>query len=386
MRELTNIGAKNFQQHLWATVSAFALLGAVYGASVARAADNDADHPVLWIELGGEWSSLNEEQETLAPSLMAGRPSNFFAPGSFQRLPLSSIDERGKLSFEPENSNWVFSASVQYGRSSSNRHVHQQSHPGPLYKHKYRSGLPATNTYAPVAARFADTVVRNNESHFVVDFQAGKDVGLGMFGRDSQSVFNLGIRFAQFSVTSNVALKSDPDFGFHYHSVFGFSLVEQYYHSHQASLVAQRGFAGVGPSLSWNASLPFMGRAKTSELALDWGVNAAILFGRQKAQTHQQSAAEYHYRKPSYFRTNLGSRITTFQGPVTPDRTRNRTVTVPNIGGFAGLSFLYANAKLSFGYRADLFFHAMDGGIYTRKSGNVGFYGPFASVSVGLGG
>ena len=62
------------------------------------------------------------------------------------------------------------------------------------------------------------------------------------------------------------------------------------------------------------------------------------------------------------------------------------TVTVPNVGGFAGLSFQIQNFKVSAGYRADLFFNAMDGGIDTRKSENIGFYGPFASVSVGLGG
>jgi hypothetical protein len=61
-------------------------------------------------------------------------------------------------------------------------------------------------------------------------------------------------------------------------------------------------------------------------------------------------------------------------------------VTVPNIGGFAGLSFRYNVAKISFGYRADFFFGAMDGGIDTRKNYDRNFYGPFASVSIGLGG
>jgi hypothetical protein len=37
-------------------------------------------------------------------------------------------------------------------------------------------------------------------------------------------------------------------------------------------------------------------------------------------------------------------------------------------------------------YRADFFFGAMDGGIDTAKKENVGFYGPFATISIGLGG
>ncbi len=59
---------------------------------------------------------------------------------------------------------------------------------------------------------------------------------------------------------------------------------------------------------------------------------------------------------------------------------------MPNLGGFAGISFIFQSAKVSLGYRADFFFGAMDGGIDTAKNENVGFYGPFASVSVGLGG
>jgi hypothetical protein len=40
---------------------------------------------------------------------------------------------------------------------------------------------------------------------------------------------------------------------------------------------------------------------------------------------------------------------------------------VPNIDGFVGLSFHNANAKVSFGYRADFFFGAMDGAAIRAK-------------------
>ncbi len=58
---------------------------------------------------------------------------------------------------------------------------------------------------------------------------------------------------------------------------------------------------------------------------------------------------------------------------------------MPNVGGFAGLTFRIENFKMSAGYRADFFFGAMDGGIDTARKENIGFYGPFATVSVGLG-
>ncbi len=65
---------------------------------------------------------------------------------------------------------------------------------------------------------------------------------------------------------------------------------------------------------------------------------------------------------------------------------RSRSVVVPNVGGQAAVSFRHGPARVSFGYRADFFFGAMDGGIDTRKTYNRDFYGPFATVSIGLGG
>jgi len=64
---------------------------------------------------------------------------------------------------------------------------------------------------------------------------------------------------------------------------------------------------------------------------------------------------------------------------------RSKMVTVPNIGGFDGISWRYPNAKVSFGYRADIFFGAMDSGLDTRRTTDVGFHEPFASLSIGLG-
>ena len=63
-----------------------------------------------------------------------------------------------------------------------------------------------------------------------------------------------------------------------------------------------------------------------------------------------------------------------------------RRVAVPNLGGFAALSYRFTNAKISAGYLADFFFGAMDGGLDTHRSVTTAFHGPFAKISVGLGG
>ncbi len=387
MSELINqrVNRANFRFQLLATASAMALLGSTVGS--VKAADDDNDRPTVWIELGGQLSHMDEGQEVFAPDFpnSPARPSIFSPSQKFERLPLYSVDGTANVSFEPSGSNWVFSASVRYGRSISKKDVNQQTYP----KSAITSYTGSVLAWIPLGAKFADTSVRIDESHSVVDFQAGKDVGLGMFGNaPGSSVFSLGVRFAQFSSKSNIALKSDPDwhFAYRYGTDHRKLLTNQPYHSNVANLSASRSFHGIGPSISWNASAPFLGNTKDGEVLFDWGLNAAVLFGRQKARTHHQTTGRYHTGTQYEHPFSRPFHPITYQAPATPDHMRSRMVIVPNVGGFAGLSFQVENFKASAGYRADFFFNAMDGGIDTAHSERVGFYGPFASVSVGLGG
>jgi hypothetical protein len=368
---------------LLAGVSALALTTYISSSGFARA--EDADRPILWIELGGRLSELQDGQEAFAPPLMDGRPSIFEPSQKFEKPPKSSIDEYGALSFQPQDSDWVFSASVQFGRSKSSKHHIQQTNPLPTAE--YIGG----NRYIvyPGAQQFAETKTSSSEQHAILDFQVGKDVGFGLFKSGGiSSLIGFGVRFAQFKSTSNFSLKSDPDWHFtpKYFSLPPYiprqKLMDQAFHSNLASMTAERSFHGIGPSVSWKSSMPLTGTVQDGEIEADWGINGAILFGRQKAQTHHQSTARY--KPATKYAPAVPKTISHF--PATPDHTRSRGVVVPNIGGFAGLSFQYSAAKISAGYRADLFFSAMDGGIDAAKKENVGFYGPFASVSIGLGG
>lgn len=110
---------------------------------------------------------------------------------------------------------------------------------------------------------------------------------------------------------------------------------------------------------------------------LDWGANASLLFGRQKVRGHHEETGEY-FHGTAFTPASSYDHIE----PVA----RQRSVIVPDIGGFAGLTFRHQDAKVSFGYRADFFFGAMDNGIDTRNTADVGFHGPFARISIGLGG
>lgn len=394
-------GLSDFRWRLLATVSALTLLAVT--VSEAKAEDNDRS--TVWIELGGQLSRLENGEEAYAPPFAALTPSNLISPLKAERPARYGFDESAVLNFQPMGSEWKFSASIRYGRSGNSKHVRQQSNPAPFnsYTSFHRSAYGSYfhfkhyNQVNALAARFADVAAKQSASHTILDFQAGKDLGIGLFGHGASSILDVGVRFAQFTSRSSIKLKENPDWQFKTH-VFTFSTAYDRYgyfysvynkrqsayqpfHSFAGSLQASRSFNGLGPSISWSSSEPFVGSPDHGELTFDWGVNAALLFGRQKAKIHHQTTGRYNSGHAAAY---AESALTiTYQGaPI--DRTRSRGVVVPNIGAFAGFSVKYPNAKVSFGYKADFFFGAMDGGIDVRRTEDVGFHGPYASVSIGL--
>jgi iron complex outermembrane recepter protein len=388
MSELMNVrnGSQDFRWQLLTTVSALALLAAVYGSNESKAADQDADRPMVWIELGGQLVHVNGQGDPFPVAFLAANPNSPVlhpvSPLQAENPPPFEFAEEGKISFQPEGSDWVFSAAVNFGRSSNFKHVDHQTK-GTFYS-KYASGVPTAGIRT--VADFADTQVHHRESHAILDFSVGKDVGLGLFGRDTSSTLSLGVRFAQFASNATFDVRARPDLQFrdHVYSIPGaphhYTVHFPHYHSFHGTGQASRNFHGIGPSLSWNGSTPFAGNPQGGEISFDWGANAAILFGRQKASVRHQESGHYVYRGFKY-----GTKATAYQHPV-GGHSNVRSVIVPDVGGFAGASYRIENFKVSLGYRADFFFGAIDGGIDTPKRTTTGFYGPFASVSVGLGG
>ena len=428
MSELMNArnNSRDFRWRLLTTASALALLAAVYGTNESEAADQDADRPTVWIELGGQLEHMNGSDEVFSPPFMASiTQQNLLSALDVQKPSAYAIGPEGKVSFQPDGSDWVFSASVQYSRSNADKHRHQQTANAKVPVAVPIPGDPGhyfvKGTYYPkVHVRFADGQASERQSHLVLDFLAGKDVGLGMFGGHGSSVVSAGIRIAQFTSQKNVSLNALPDL--HYPTapitgtfykalpaLYAFRGADPRFHAYSATINSQRSFHGVGPSLAWSASAPFAGSFDSGKLSFDWGVNGAVLFGRQKVRgIHKSKALSYHMTRwegggtdvPHF--TNLADaarptpygliRVYNYTAHATAHRTnatgfnRSRSVVVPNFGGFAGISFQYSSAKVSFGYRADFFFGAMDGGIDTRQTEDRGFFGPFATISIGLGG
>ena len=360
MSELTNKSGNGgaLRSMLLVTACGAALLITLYASQPVMASDGDAHRPIVWIELGGQFAQLENGQQGYLPPFVLGTSRPPFITGlpiGTEKNAPTSWDGKAKISFELPETDWAFSASIVYGRNTKNKSLNQRT-----------AQRNPTNPYHVEYSAYQNLTAKNDESHMVLDFSAGKDVGLGGFEYGGSSIFSVGLRYAQFDSRSSVGIQYQP------------TNVDSYYHPvHRfyGSFAAARKFVGIGPSLSWNASAGLIDDPLAGGISVDWGINGAVLFGRQHTAIHHQTSnftLVYPNRQPDY------------QHSVSVNRSKG--VIAPNLGGFAGVSWHYADAKISFGYRADMFFGALDGGIAAQKSYNREFYGPFATVSVGIGG
>jgi hypothetical protein len=330
--------------------SALAFAGYVSSMCAANADDNTS-HPSIWLELDGQFAAQKNDLQIYNPLFLPASSFDGEEHIGLQKSPPNIWDKGGKISFQPGGSDWVLSASIRYGKSARDENLNQ------LTSHGYGSH------YARIA--YQNFRTDSSESHTVLDFEVGEDVGLGKLGSGGHSLISTGVRIAQFDSRNHVGIASQPTNCNAYCS----------YNKFYASFDEKRRFEGIGPSFSWGASALIAGNSSDGGISLDWGVNGAVLFGRQKMSEHHQTTENnWNYFHESNVYQNAPAPVS-----------RSKNVTVPNLGGFAGVSWRYSDAKVSLGYRADMFFGAIDGGIDTAKKENRDFYGPYASISVGIG-
>ncbi len=384
MKNDTVITARGYRLRLLASVSAATLIASACDVSAVRAAD--VDRPHYWLELGWQFENVGGNADALDPIFTHSAPwaaDGFAAPSEFQRLKLFSYGAEGAFSVQPDNSNWIFKLAARFGRSHGSKSTNGELPPG-VYPYP-----PPFSGFPPVLAnpRFAHLNAASQQTHAIIDFMAERDVGLGLLGRQGTSTMGLGLRFAQFSSRTSAFVSGDPDahIGDKYFRRFHASLPFFHtYHIYKDAMAAERNFRGVGPEISWAASTTLDGDLDSGALSLDWGLNAALLFGKQNTKVSHSTITDYYHGRltnvfPNVVRPAIHEHYSTGK-----NSNRSRTVTVPNVGGFAGISYRFTSAKLSVGYRADFFVHAIDGGIDTRRDVTRSFNGPFASISFGI--
>jgi iron complex outermembrane recepter protein len=384
----------------------------LYGVRVTKHFDGGDDgfdlfgstngKPQVWLTLGGDFAQLDNGWKKFDPAFVSTLPPALPSPLKAEQPAPASFDWEGTLSYQPEDSDWVLKAGIRYGRTATNRNVHKSlpdrtatlvtlptglanafglQDPASCYSIVAQFGNIISCPFAAGHPTFVDTKASTSEKHEIVDFTLGKDVGIGLFGHGGKGTVGAGMRIAQFDMHARAALNSDPHFKFPSILEFQTTTVERdamkYGHIYDATTQEQRSFHGIGPEITWDSNQTVWGNAHDGEVTVDWGLNAAILFGRQRAHITQSLFGEKIYR--------TGNGVNVSYSTDLPPASRSRNVVVPNLGGYAGLSMRYTNAKISFGYRADEFFGAIDGGQATAKNYNRAFYGPYANISIGLG-
>jgi hypothetical protein len=389
---ITSRPRADIRLQLLATASALALL--TVAATQAKA--EDADRPAVWVTGGWHFDSVTGSSDIVVPPLdelttkgyssvptadkFLGQGAGGFPSFTAMEKALGrSEGAEGSISFQPKGSDWVFNISGRYGRSHTHRRLDQ---PKDIWGQTASVGSSVLGFHKTTAhyTNYVFQKIDNKEAHVVLDFQAGKDIGIG-FGGHTESVLSAGIRYAQMNMSSKGHSYAAPAVRFYGHgttNIFG-KYSYNIWAYHQNSVTTQQrhsSFQGIGPSLSWSNTTGLLGDVADGQIALDWGANAAVLFGRQKAKVNYTTMTQSHRGGIYPYKSQH----------TTGHRTESRRVTVPNLGGFAALSYRFTNAKLSVGYRADFFFGAMDRGLDTHKSVTTGFHGPFATISVGLGG
>lgn len=329
MSELVpNRRQQNIRWHLLAGVSALALAAGLVAAPAANA--DDQNH--FSIELGGQYGfeagGSTEWFGVVPPSGGEGFFTGVNA-NDFRSAPKHSWNIDGVAKFQPAGTDLIFRVGVQYGRTKSE---------SKNFAFTYYTSTDGGDVY------YINGHSRHKEEHVRVDFQVGKDFGLGMFGNNSgTSIFSAGIRYAQLNARTDIFFATTKYNNSNYNGT--------------GTGIVTRRFSGVGPMISWEASAPI----SDDGFSLDWGAEGAVLFGRQK----------------TYF-------AITYSDGYTEGGARHRSRTVPEIGGFMGLSWTCpdAPAKFTLGYKVDALFHVYDGGFFTPVDTDRVTHGPFAKVGI----
>lgn len=397
MSNSAKIRSSAARARLLASVSGIALMASVAASDPAIA----QDAPIR-VEFGWHADQIHDSGNGFALPLNDLIPVSGITAPLIETFNRTSQGADGKITFRPDDSDWLFSASIRYGRAHIKGKISQVEHLPTTSFTDFHTSIPTYpfpyhRTYVvPVqqTANRIDAQTVLSESHYILDFAAGKDVGLGIFGQGSTSVLSAGVRFANFTSGMKVMqfhAKEDVHISYtqrvqQTNAFFPSSTrVVPWYRTYgrQKWLQLSGGpssshdFIGLGPALSWEASAPLWGDPDRSGISLDWSVNAAVLFGKQKNKTTQKTAIAHECAGYCRYGSNYNSQVS--------HTTRSsKNVTVPNVGGSVALSYRLDNFKADFGYRADYFFHAIDMG---PGAGQVtrGFRGPYASISIAVG-
>lgn len=308
MGEKTGVNAKLYWQ-----VSALALAASATGAQQAVA---EEAHDGLTLELQGEYAiDASGASETL-PST-----SGFTDTGI---KPRNGYDVAGKLTYQQAGSPMSYALGIRYGRTRDAVHTFNYSYPS-----KYGGAYTGS------------AEVHHRLSHVVVDFEVGKDVGLGM-GPGSVTTVGAGLRYAHFDAVTRGSFSTSSKYG-------GLA----------GSFKLSRRTDAFGPRIFIRSTTPI----GSEGFSFGWGAGGAVLFGKQKVHA------------------DLNLTYGSYSGPFGSLR-RSKSQTIPTVDAYAQLNWHAPSSPitLSAGYRVDAYFKAVDGGVLDQRRIDMINHGPFVGL------
>jgi iron complex outermembrane receptor protein len=322
------------------------------------------------VELGGGVSRFSSETEVYSPDFTDNYQNpDFPFPFGVQDEDLDWGDSRSvKLTYALSKA-WNVSAAYRFGKTNwSGREAAPNEHvPGGTVSLGYFGDV-----YIAAEDLQGRSAVRDEEEHTLIDFMVGMETGLGAWEGLSSRV-SAGVRYADFKSHSDVQTVGVP--------VSYLTSPVLYRTQYDTTLTSERGFEGVGPALSWDASLRLLEAEGAGRLALDWSVSGGVLFGKQTMDSSEDRLGRLF--EDRFFPFTTG--ITTFYDDVVP-RHRTEDVTVPNLSLTLGLSYAIDRVKVSTGYSYDRFFDVIDAGYEDAQTYDRTIHGPYLKLSLGFGG
>ncbi|HEX6866586.1 MAG TPA: Lpg1974 family pore-forming outer membrane protein, partial [Caulobacteraceae bacterium] len=220
------------------------------------------------------------------------------------------------------------------------------------------------------------------EESTLVDFQVGKDIGLGI-GESSQ--VSAGLRYAKLHSQTEAELKGVPDW---YVPEGWYTNYLNITHSVlEPEVSADRKFDGWGPTLSWAAAQSLVA-GDWGKLSVDWSIGGGVLFGEQETRIVEKQKETFTEHTPFqyFFSGSVLPPIPTITVSPPEVIARSEDATVPTVDLSLGVSYSKGAFKTGLGYRWERYFEAIDGGYRQHEAEDRTIDGPFFKVSMGFGG
>jgi iron complex outermembrane receptor protein len=349
--------------------------GSLIGSLGAR---RPGGHYPLTVELGGQAQRHDAVNEAASPSFIGE-----FSPAlnTLEQIPadLDWGDGREvKLTYD-SGADWQASLSARFGKTNG-------AFKSPLKTEAGDTGCVGIKYVAPnycdthpgglrPSTHWSQSESNQHEDHTVVDFEIGRRVGFGLFGEQNSSKVSLGLRYADFSSSQALAFRGITNWEMPVGDLFLPASGDRY----SLTVAAERGFEGVGPTISWDASKGLIGDDQTGRLDIEWSLSGGVLFGKQNTTIAGQEMLEM--LDGLY---DLPAPVVTQVTPVAI--ARSESVTVPTAGASLGLSYSVDRVKLRAGYRWERYLDAIDGGYGEAQQYDRTIDGPYFTLTIGFGG